>query len=161
LARPELLDTRPGWGGGRVRATAIELERLGAEESEELVEALLAAGARELTSFDRTALLDKTAGNPLFAEETIRVVADDPGDATGAERIRAALQALSAARIDRLPSDEKALLQRAAVMGRIFVEGALAHLAPEIDDVRRPMEDLLQREFVLREPRSSISGETA
>ena len=45
LARPELLDIRPGWGGGRVRATAIELEPLGASESEELVDALLTAAS--------------------------------------------------------------------------------------------------------------------
>jgi predicted ATPase len=58
LARPELLDLRPDWGGGRLRATAIELEPLGHADSEELVDALLAD--RELTFDDRRALLEKT-----------------------------------------------------------------------------------------------------
>jgi class 3 adenylate cyclase/tetratricopeptide (TPR) repeat protein len=161
LARPELLDSRPGWGGGRVRATAIELERLGTDDSEQLVEALLEAADRELSDDERDLLLEKTEGNPLFVEETIRMLADEPDGGGRAERIPDTLQALIAARIDWLPPAEKTLLQRASVMGRIFVVGALAHLAPELDDVHRPLEDLLLREFLLPEPRSSISGETA
>src|SRR5439155_16334760 len=128
LARPELLDARPGWGGGRVRATAIELERLGADESEQLVEALLEAGERELADDERDLLLEKTEGNPLFVEETIRMLADEPDGKGRAERIPDTLQALIAARIDWLPPAEKTLLQRAAVMGRIFVKGALVNL---------------------------------
>src|SRR5436189_71964 len=73
LARPELLDLRPDWGGGRVRATAIELEALRRDESEQLVEALLEDG--ELTEEARQELLDKTEGNPLFVEETMRMLA--------------------------------------------------------------------------------------
>ena len=76
LARPELLDARPGWGGGRVRSTAIELDPLSEEESEELVEQLLdqlagAAGERP-GSLPREAL-ERAEGNPLFVEETIRM----------------------------------------------------------------------------------------
>src|SRR5947207_1800837 len=65
LARPELLDVGPGWGGGRVRATAIELERLPTGESEELVDALLEPGGRALSASERATLLEKTEGNPL------------------------------------------------------------------------------------------------
>src|SRR4029453_1320638 len=53
------------------------------------------------------------------------------------------------------------LLQRGAVVGRVFWRGALEHLAPDISDHEQLLDDLLQREFLLREPRSSISGETA
>jgi class 3 adenylate cyclase/tetratricopeptide (TPR) repeat protein len=157
LARPELLDIRPGWGGGRVRATAIELERLGESDSEELVDALMTGG--ELSADDRRLLLDKTEGNPLFLEETVRML-DEDGSA-GIGRIPDTLQALIAARIDRLGPEPKALLQRAAVIGRTFWEGALMRLSPELGSLDEPLEDLLRREFVLDEPRSSITGEAA
>jgi class 3 adenylate cyclase/ATP/maltotriose-dependent transcriptional regulator MalT len=154
LARAELLDVRPTWGGGRVRSTALELEPLQPEESAELVEALTA----ELDlPVDIDAVLAKTEGNPLFVEETIRMLAER----SGSERIPDTLQALIAARIDRLPGPQRALLQRAAVMGRIFMGGALAHIAPEVEDVEHCIEELLMRDLVVREQRTSISGEQA
>ena len=110
LARPELLDIRPGWGGGRLRATAIELEPLAPAESEELLDALLAD--HELTAEERRTLLEKTEGNPLFVEETTRMLLEG-GPST--KRIPDTLQAIIAARIDRLPRNEKRLLQRASV----------------------------------------------
>src|SRR5919202_3646078 len=124
LARTELLDVRPGWGGGRLRATAIELEPLGRDDSEALVDALV-------------------------AEETVRMLADCEGrpSAEFAERIPDTLQALIAARIDRLPQDEKTVLQRASVIGRIFWGGAISDLAPELDDLEATLDTLLRREF--------------
>jgi predicted ATPase len=154
LARPDLLDVRPSWGGGRVRSTAIELEPLSETESEALVEALVSELIEPLPL--PKSLLDRTEGNPLFVEETIRMLVEG-GDS---ERVPDTLQALIAARIDHLAPGGKALLQRAAVVGRVFWAGALDHLAPDLD-VERLLEDLLLREFVLREPRSSISGESA
>src|SRR5260221_5557514 len=120
VARRELLDVHPSWGGGRVRAISIELEPLGPEESARLVEALSAD--LELP-VDVETVLAKTEGNPLFVEETIRMLAERPR--AGVERIPDTLQALIAARIDRLPGPERSLLQRAAAMGRIFMRGAL------------------------------------
>jgi predicted ATPase/class 3 adenylate cyclase len=158
LARPELLDIRPGWGGGRVRATAIELEPLGADESEALIDALL--DDDELSAPARTALLEKTEGNPLFLEETIRMLSEANGSAV--ERIPDTLQALIAARIDHLPEGEKSVLQRAAVIGRTFWSGAVEHLGGDADGELKPLlDDLLLREFVLTEQRSTISGEEA
>ncbi len=156
LARPELLDLRPGWSGGRVRATAIELEPLGRADSEALVEALLDG---DLAVGSRQALLDKTEGNPLFVEETVRMLSEANGG--GVERIPDTLQALIAARIDHLPPGGKELLQGAAVMGRIFWKGALGELVLEGTDIDPLLEDLHLREFVLPEVRSSISGEQA
>ena len=156
LARPELLDLRPGWGGGRVRATAIELEPLGRTDSEALVEALLDG---ELGSGARQAVLEKSEGNPLFVEETVRMLSEANGG--GIERIPDTLQALIAARIDHLPPGGKELLQGAAVMGRIFWKGALNELVLEGTDIDPLLEDLHLREFVLPEVRSSISGEDA
>jgi class 3 adenylate cyclase/tetratricopeptide (TPR) repeat protein len=157
LARPELLDLRPAWGGGRLRATAIELEALQRDESEQLVDALL--DGTELSQEARRALLDKTEGNPLFVEETIRML-DEEG-IESVERIPDTVQALIAARIDRLPGEAKLILQRAAVIGRIFWASALERLSPELESIEEPLDDLLLRDFVVPEERSSIRGETA
>jgi class 3 adenylate cyclase/tetratricopeptide (TPR) repeat protein len=157
LARPELLDVRPGWGGGRLRGAAIELESLRPGESEQLVDALMSDG--ELSEATRRALLEKTEGNPLFVEETIRMLSES-ADGFLPERIPDTLQALIAARIDQLPPAEKALLHRAAVIGRVFWHGALAHIATglEVDEL---LDGLLLRDFVLTEPRSTIVGQRA
>jgi class 3 adenylate cyclase/tetratricopeptide (TPR) repeat protein len=157
LARPELLDIRTNWGGGRVRATAIELEPLGMADSESLIDALAAEG--ELPEAARQTLLAKTEGNPLFVEETMRMLAEANG--SGVDRIPDTLQALIAARIDHLPPGEKAILQRAAVIGRTFWPGAVAHLADDEEDLRPLLDDLLRREFLLPEQRSTITGEEA
>jgi class 3 adenylate cyclase/tetratricopeptide (TPR) repeat protein len=157
LARPELLDVRPGWGGGKVRATTLELEPLQAEESAELVLAL----TRELElPLDTEAVLAKTEGNPLFVEETVRMLAERPPGG-GTERIPDTLQALIAARIDRLPAAPRVVLQRASVMGRIFMAGALSKLTPELDDVGDAVDELLDRDLIVREVRATISGEQA
>ncbi len=160
LARPELLDVRPSWGGGRVRATAIELEPLDAVESNELFDALVEDG--ELEPDVRIAVLEKTEGNPLFVEETVRMLVEYEG-VGGLDRIPDSLHAIIAARIDRLAPAEKALLQRASVVGRVFWAGALEHLSGDLDagGVEHFLDDLLLRDFVLREPRSTISGERA
>lgn len=163
LSRPELLENRPGWGGGRVRSTAIELEPLSETESALLVEKLLAqlaGSAGEQPPVLPTEALERTEGNPLFVEETIRMVVESSDDGAQ-DRVPGTLQALIAARIDHLPPAGKALLQRASVVGRVFWEGALEHLSPDVEGIDALLEDLLAREFVLREARSSISGEHA
>src|SRR5262249_6844753 len=80
LARPELLDIRPSWGGGRVRSTSIELEPLAPQEVEEMMSTLLRDTG--LAAEDVSALVEKTGGNPLFVEETIRMLAEDDGAAS-------------------------------------------------------------------------------
>ena len=82
------------------------------------------------------------------------------GGGYGTSGIPDTLQALIAARIDQLPAAEKALLHRAAVIGRIFWHGAITHVAPDLD-VDSLLDDLLLRDFVLAEPRSTIIGEKA
>jgi class 3 adenylate cyclase/tetratricopeptide (TPR) repeat protein len=156
LARPELLDMRPTWGGGRVRSTTLELEPLQPNESAALLTALTAE--LELP-IDTAMVLAKTEGNPLFVEETIRMLAERPRD--GAERIPDTLQALIAARIDRLPATERTVLQRAAAMGRIFMAGAVKQLSPDIDDIDDALDGLLLRDLIVRETRTTISGEQA
>ena len=89
------------------------------------------------------------------------MLAESDGTLSIATGMPNTLQALIAARIDRLPAAEKRLIQRAALIGRIFWEGALTHLSPELDEIAPQLESLVLRELVLPETRSSISGERA
>ena len=155
-ARPDLLDARPAWGGGNPRALAIELGPLEGEQSAELVDALLQRS--DVPPALRALALEKGEGNPLFLEETARMLADDPGAST--RWIPDSVQSLIAARIDGLPPDDKCVLQHAALIGRVFWRSALDALSPD-DDVESSLERLLEREFVATEPHSSLSGERA
>ncbi|HEY7148276.1 MAG TPA: adenylate/guanylate cyclase domain-containing protein [Gaiellaceae bacterium] len=157
LARPELLDVRSNWGGGRVRATAIELEPLNATDAETLIEALGEDGA--ISEETRRKLLDKTGGNPLFLEEVMLNVAEC-GEERAAVEIPDTVQALIASRIDRLAPASKEVLQRASVIGRTFWGGAIEFLAGG-EGIEDPVEDLLLRDLVVGESRSSLKNETA
>ena len=105
-----------------MRATSIELEPLPRDEGGQLVDALADGEALELTPDQREAVLDKTEGNPLFIEETMRMLVESGGEPTG---IAPTVQAMIAARIDRLPAAERKVLRRAAVAGRMFWSGAI------------------------------------
>ena len=155
LARPELLEARPGWGGGRRRSISIELGPLPHEEAAQLVDGLVAG---TLPPAVRDALLDKTEGNPLFLEETIRLLAEEGGG--DPERIPDTVQALIAARIDRLPPDCRSVIRHASLVGRVFWRGAVEALDPELD-VETALAGLVERQLLRREPVSSLAGEEA
>jgi tetratricopeptide (TPR) repeat protein len=142
-----------------VRSTAIELEPLPREESEELADALLAE--HDVSAKVQARLLDKSEGNPLFVEETVRMLLEE--GMNGGDRIPDSLQALIGARIDRLPAGQKIILQRGSVIGRVFWAGAIDYLSSEYDadELEDMLDELLLRDFVTREPRSTITGETA
>ena len=97
------------------------------------------------------ALLDKTEGNPLFVEETVRMLLEEGTEHS--DRIPDSLQALIGARIDRLPAGEKIILQRGSVIGRVFWAGAIDYLSPEYDadELEDMLDDLLLRDLVTRE----------
>ena len=154
LARPELLESRPSWGGGIRSASAIDLAPLGGSESEELVDALLSRS--EVAAAQRGLVLERAEGNPLFLEE----IAHALGDGRGIEGIPDTVQALIAARIDGLDASEKQLLQSAALVGRVFWRGALESLAPDLE-VAELLDLLVRREFLVREELSTISGDAA
>jgi class 3 adenylate cyclase/tetratricopeptide (TPR) repeat protein len=158
LARPDLLDERPGWGGGKVRATAIELEPLPREDGAELLTALAEGESIDLTDEQRDAVLDTTEGNPLFIEETVRMFLESGAEPSG---IPPTVQAMIAARIDRLPAAERKVLRRAAVAGRTFWSGAIEALGEDSDPVAHELEELVDRDFLVSEPRSTIRGEEA
>ena len=157
VTRSELLELRPSWGGGNLRATAIELAPLDAEESALLTEGLQPEGGG-LPAEQRALVLEKAEGNPLFLEETVRMLAESGG--AGNNTIPDTIQALIAARIDALPAEQKQLLQHASVIGRIFWQGALTQVAPQLD-VPALIEALVDRELVVVEERTTIAGEPA
>ncbi len=157
LARADLLDERPRWGGGNVRAAAIELEALPPDDSARLVDALAGSESAELSPDQRSAVLGTTEGNPLFIEETVRMLLESDGAPAG---IPHTVQAMISARIDRLPTAERAVLQRAAVAGRTFWSGAIEALTDSPAAGER-LQALVERDFLVREPRSTIRGEEA
>lgn len=155
-ARPELLARRPGWGGGKPNALTLSLSALSDEETAKLVHALLERPVLE-AGIQET-LLERAGGNPLYAEEFARLLGERAE--TEGLRLPETVQGLIAARIDGLPPDEKALLQDAAVLGKVFWLGAAAELA---GTEKRATEELLhaleRKEFVRRERRASVKGE--
>ena len=114
LTRPELLETRPQWTAPQPNRSVVSLDALADAEARELAEGL---GAGELSA----RIARRAEGNPLFVEQLVAV---DSGQATG--ELPASIQAVLAARIERLEPGERMLLQRAAVEGRTFHAGALA-----------------------------------
>ncbi|HZP71855.1 MAG TPA: AAA family ATPase [Gaiellaceae bacterium] len=157
VTRAELLDVRPGWGGGNARAAAIELEPLSRDESRELVDELLSLEDASMQVRER--ILMQAEGNPLFLEETARMLLEGDG-AEAAGGIPGTIQTLIAARIDLLEDDARRVLRIASVVGRVFWQGALQQLAADLD-VAALLDHLLERELVVREERSAISGDRA
>ena len=153
-ARPELLERRPGWGGGKRNAASISLAPLSDEDTARLLAELL--GTPVLPADQQAALLQRAGGNPLFAEEYARMLADGTDPAVMAPET---LQGLLAARIDALPGEEKELLQLAAVLGKVFWTDALATLSGVNPwQLEERLHALERKEFVRREHRSAVAG---
>ncbi|MBD0328849.1 MAG: AAA family ATPase [Thermoleophilia bacterium] len=156
-ARPELYSRRPDWGAGRANASTLALSPLSESESADLVAALSGGGA--LPPDLLRILLDNAGGNPLYAEEFVRLASDQP--LVGGAPVPATVQGIIAARLDTLAPEEKSLLQDAAVLGRVFWTGGVAGVAASerwsVEDVMRRLE---RREFVTRRRRSAVPGET-
>jgi class 3 adenylate cyclase/tetratricopeptide (TPR) repeat protein len=155
LARPELLDERPGWGGGKVNATTLLLEPLSATETDELLERLLGDSALEPDLQQR--IQDAAEGNPLFVEEMVALV-EDSGDDDIA--VPGSIQALLAARLDQLEPAERGVLERGSVEGRVFHRGAVQALAPEETQVEIRLNGLVRKELV-RPDKPQLRGEDA
>jgi class 3 adenylate cyclase len=155
MARPELLQRRSGWGGGKPNALTISLSPLSDEETACLVQALLERPL--LGAQTQEVLLARAGGNPLYAEQYARILLER-GDLL---ELPETLQGIIAARLDGLSEDEKRLLQDAAVLGKVFWLGAVEAL----DGVTRwQAEELLygleRKEFVERSRASSVASES-
>jgi class 3 adenylate cyclase len=156
-ARPELLDRRPAWGGGKPSASTISLSPLSDEETARLLGVLLERAV--LPAEQQTALLARAGGNPLYAEQFARMLAER-GDADE-QGLPETVQGIIAARLDGLEPDQKALLQDAAVVGRVFWAGALLQMdGRDRPAVEESLHALARKEFVRRERRPSVEGES-
>jgi class 3 adenylate cyclase/tetratricopeptide (TPR) repeat protein len=126
VARPELLEARPGWGGGKLNATTILLEPLSPQDSGVLLERV--AGT-ELSPEARARIVAAAGGNPLFLEEMLAMAAENGHNSTLV--IPPTIQALLQARLDRLDSGEREVIGCGAVEGQVFHGSAVVELAPE------------------------------
>jgi class 3 adenylate cyclase/tetratricopeptide (TPR) repeat protein len=168
LARPELLETRPDWG---TIGEVIRLEPLGPEESEQMVSNFL--GEWSGPEGVGRQIVGSAGGNPLFIEEMLRMLVDEGALAreeghwvTHGDLSHVAapdtIQAVIAARLDRLDPAERDVLQRAAVVGEVFWWGAVADLSNDVDPttVGRHLQTLVRRELIRPDP-TTFAGEDA
>ena len=143
------------------RRSIVELQPLGEEASLQLLDELVGSLGWNASRFSR--LLEKAGGNPLFLEETVRMLMDGEllsgdGDIDSIP-IPSSLQALIGSRLDALPTAEKRAAQQASVVGAEFWLGAVEHLAGTDDDLEQRVDALERRDFVYAVPESSIAGE--
>ena len=170
IARPELLDTRPGWGAGKRNATSILLEPLSDAECRELISNLLDRAPLPPAAESRIA--SAAEGNPLFAEELVAMLVDDALLTREPDRWVAAsdlselpvpstINALLAARLEGLPAVERAILTTAAVEGAVFHRSAVGELArPALDALEDGLLALVRRDLI-RPEAPSFAGEKA
>ena len=160
LARDELLERRPGWGGGRRNATTIALEPLDEGEARELVKSLLPGGVANGNGLAEIApqVAERSGGNPLFAEEMVNRILDQ-GTAE-ADTLPETVHSVLAARLDSLEPIERRLLQHAAVVGQTFWEGSLTGLAGEEEtDLVQALDCLQEKDLVISSAGSRLAGE--
>jgi class 3 adenylate cyclase len=157
VARPELYERSVGWGAGVRNAHVINLPPLSDQETAQLVAQLMANAA--LGADVERSIVERAGGNPLYAEEFVRLLAERAlaaGDA-----LPDSVQALIAARLDTLSHDRKSLLQDAAVLGKVFWAGALSEMgARDPADVELALHELVRKELVRPARTSSMEGES-
>jgi len=154
LARAELLERRPTWGGGRRNASSIDLAPLSLAEAEELVAAL---GSQGLSPEAVRLIAQRAEGNALFLEELVRMMMEGSAPGTG---IPDTVQAVLTARIDRLPPAERRALQAASVIGRTFWPSAVGTIAGlSAGETAGALDALIAKELVLPRPISTIADE--
>ncbi len=163
-ARPEVLARRPGWGAGRRNATTIWLEALRPEATLRMLDELLSI---ELPTELGELIAGKSEGNPFFLEELVGELVEagvlERYDGSWRTHelpegfaIPDSVHAVLAARIDRLPPPEKAALQAASVVGRVFWAGPVVHL---LEGVEPSFELLEERDFIRSRASSTLAGE--
>ena len=169
LARPDLLERRPNWGGGKRNYAAVYLDPLTPDETEAMVADLLPG---VLPDDLMRLVIERSGGNPLYGEEIVRMLIDRGVLRRGAEgwvvaesvgdlEVPRSIQALIASRLDSLPEDEKAIVQDAAVVGHEFWLGAVERLSRrDREDARALLARLRIKEIVTQRDVSTFSGES-
>ena len=169
LARPELLESRPAWGGGKRNYSAIYLDPLTAEETGTMLEDLLSTALPEDM---KRIVAERSEGNPLFSEEIVRMFIDrgvlqqssagawEVASEMEAVDVPRSIHALIAARLDSLPADEKSIVQDASVAGRIFWVGSVASLSGRSrDEARAVLGRLRVKEIIIPRDPPAFSNE--
>ena len=169
LARPELMDRRPNWGAGQRNFTSLHLEPLSQQAMTELLEGFV----QGLPASVAEKVLERAEGVPLYAVETVRMLVDRgvivphggrytvSGEAAPLE-IPETLQALISSRLDALPSEQRSLLQDAAVLGNTFSVESLAVVhGGDRASLETQLRDLVRKEFLSldSDPRSPERGQ--
>jgi class 3 adenylate cyclase len=157
-ARPELLARRPGWAGGKPNAVTLSLAPLSEQDTARLIGSLL--GRPVLEAGQQALLLAQAGGNPLYAEQYVQMLAER--GAGQQPPLPDSIQGIIAARLDLLGPAEKRLLLDAAVIGKVFWPGAVAALGgtPGRDELDEHLHGLERKQFIRRDRRSSVAGET-
>ena len=150
VARTELLDVRPGWGGGKVNATSLLLEPLAPEECADLMDRLVPDAVLDPVLRER--ITDASAGNPLYVEEMVAMVREHGGD--GEIVVPPTIHALLQARIDALDGDVRDVMERGSIEGEVFHRGAVAALSPALvkGGVEAHLATLVRKELVRSTP---------
>ncbi len=152
MARPELLERRPSWSGGKWNATTVLLESLDSDETEQLLSEL-----GEVPPELHARIVQVAEGNPLFLEEMLALVRDSAGADL---EVPPTIQALLAARLDQLDPAERSVLEHGSVEGRTFHRGAVAALAGADGSVDQRLVALVRKELV-RPDRALLPGDDA
>ncbi len=158
IARPDLLEERPGWGGGKLNATTIHLEPLPAGDCQVLLDTL--AVGLDVPQEAKSRILAAAGGNPLFLEEMVSMIGEDGGR----EEIPVppTIQALLQARLDRLGTEERDVIGRGSVEGQVFHRGVVQELAADAgrDDVPAHLLTLVRKD-VIRPERATFADDDA
>jgi class 3 adenylate cyclase/tetratricopeptide (TPR) repeat protein len=166
-ARPELYERQADWGGGKRNATTISLSPLSPGETAQLISTLLPRAV--LPAETQAALLKRAGGNPLYAQEFVRMLLDrgivdsEAGVWATADEIPVpeTVQAVIAARLDTLAGGQKSVLQDAAVIGKVFWRRAVAAVGDADEGaVETCLRELVARELVRPMRISSLRGQT-
>jgi class 3 adenylate cyclase len=140
LTRPELLDRRPAWGGGRRNYISISLEPLNDRDTARLVEQLLEGRSPELVQ----RVVQRAEGNPFFAGELVRAVLD----MRSGEQLPDTVQTTVLARLDLLPPDERRTIQLGSVFGRSFRLAGIRALQADLGNLEDIADRLLEKDLV-------------
>jgi class 3 adenylate cyclase len=170
IARPELLEARPSWGGGKLNATTLMLEPLDDASVDQMLDTLV---GHPLPDELKRPIEEAAEGNPLFVEELLAKLVDDGAlepegqgyriaRATGQIAVPATIELLLASRLDHLPPEEQSVIRTAAVIGMRFGASEVADLNPQVDraEVLQDLMVLVRKELLRldEEPTTDADG---
>jgi class 3 adenylate cyclase/tetratricopeptide (TPR) repeat protein len=153
LARPELMDRRPAWGGGLSAQTTIPLEPLLAADCAAIAASLLGDAGGGSAELDR--LVEVAGGNPLFVEELAASLAENASDG---QTLPTTVREAISSRIDILPAEERSVLLDASVIGKTFWREVLRSIG-QADGLDQALDTLESRDLIRRVPRSQVEGD--